>query len=530
MHPRPTDDPSAPAPAPQTPEVLLDALRDHPEWSESERDAQLDRLIARFPADRVRAAVRPRLDDLDGSDAEVILRLVEAHASPDLLRALAEGLLRQPDLPPERVWMALELLDGAGMLPAFPELAERWEELNETLEADESLDQLAEQLETDPDGIWLALEGLAGVEPELRPEIVSGLAEVPLGSGLIEFLRLLGFAHQAETRTAALEALSRPEDDPRLLRAWASLAADHPDAATAARARRWFGGEADRAIASWAGPDRPAPRLVRSVVTALDGRGRATILLSAARPGATRATAAFLCDVWRGIHEVVGQITPDPPGAEGLIAEIIGQVERDLVEGAHGLALDLLAGSLGLCGPEAPPALRYWLEATAGPTFRPHPVPAPFPGWDPASLPFDEMPGRVRAVLDSCPDWLDHSPLTYELAEEILLREGDIPPDPARDSGAYRYLFEHHLRGQLEHYRRMLFWMASFWQASGDTDLGRSALGLAWQLSDAQHVVPAHPFNVALTTRSLIVAQDNLRRGIDPRRAMPATTMRRRAP
>jgi hypothetical protein len=529
MHPRPPDDPSALAPATETPEALLDALRDHPEWSESERDAQLDRLIARFPADHVRAAVRRRLDDLNGSDAEAILRLVEAHASPDLLRALAEGLLRQPDLPPERVWMALELLDGAGMLSAFPELTERWVELNETLDEDESFDQLAEQLETEPDGIWLALQGLAGVEPELRPEIVSGLAEVPLRSGLIEFLRLLSFAHQAETRAEALKALSRPDDDPRLLRAWASMAADHPDAGTAARARRWLGSEADRAIASWAGPDRPVPRLVCSVVTALDGRGQGTIILSAARPGATCATAAFLCDVWRGVHEVVGQITPDAPGAEGLIVEIIGQVERDQIDGAHELALDLLAGSLVLCGPETPPALRYWLEATAGPTFRPHPVPAPFPGWDPASLPFDEMPGRVRAVLDSCPDWLDHSPLTYELAEEILLREGDVPPDPARDSGAYRYLFEHHLRGQLEHYRRMLFWMASFWQASGETDLGRSALGLAWQLSDAQHVVPAHPFNVALTTRSLAVAQDNLRHGIDLRRAMLSTTMRRRA-
>jgi hypothetical protein len=118
--------------------------------------------------------------------------------------------------------------------------------------------------------------------------------------------------------------------------------------------------------------------------------------------------------------------------------------------------------------------------------------------------------------------------LTYELAEEILLREGTTPPNPSRDAGAYRYLFEHHLRGQLEHYRRMLFWMASFWQAAGDTDLGQSALGLAWQLSDAQHLVPAHPFTVAVTTRSLTVAQENLRRGIDPRPAASTTAIRRR--
>ena len=249
----------------------------------------------------------------------------------------------------------------------------------------------------------------------------------------------------------------------------------------------------------------------------VDGRGQGTIILSAARPGALCATAAFLCDVWRGVREVAGQIGSDETGAEGLITEVIGQAERDLVDGASGPALDLLAGSLLLCGPETSPAVRYWVEATAGPAFRAHPVPAPFPGWNPASIPFDEMPRRRRSVLDSCPDWLDHSPLTYELAEEILLREGSTPPEPSRDAGAYRYLFEHHLRGQLEHYRRMLFWMAVFWQASGDIDLGQSALSLASQLSDAQHIVPAHPFTIALTTRSLAVAQENLRRGIDPR-------------
>ncbi len=121
-------------------------------------------------------------------------------------------------------------------------------------------------------------------------------------------------------------------------------------------------------------------------------------------------------------------------------------------------------------------------------------------------------------MLDACPSWIDASHLTYELAEEIALREGDTTPDPRRDAGAYRYLFEHRLQGQLEWYRRMLFWMATFWHAACDDDLGRSALALAVQLSDAQHVVPGHPFTVALTTRSLVAAQHDLRRGIDPRR------------
>ncbi len=121
-------------------------------------------------------------------------------------------------------------------------------------------------------------------------------------------------------------------------------------------------------------------------------------------------------------------------------------------------------------------------------------------------------------MLEACPGWLDDSALTYQIAEEIALREVDPTPDSKRDAGAYRYLFEHRLQGQLELFRRMQLWMASFWQSSGDHDLGRSALSLSWQLSDAQHAVPGHPFTVALTTRSLSAAQVNLRAGIDPRK------------
>jgi hypothetical protein len=88
-----------------------------------------------------------------------------------------------------------------------------------------------------------------------------------------------------------------------------------------------------------------------------------------------------------------------------------------------------------------------------------------------------------------------------------------------RDAGAYRFLFEHRLLGQLERYQRMLLWSAWLWRASGEAELARSAVALAWQLSDAQHVVPGHPFAVALTTRSLAAARRSQprapRRGID---------------
>ena len=470
-----------------------------------------------FPAEQLRGALRPRLRDLGGADGECLLRLVEAQATPELLRELAEALLGQAYLVPERAWEALTLLDGNGLLPAFPDLAERWEELTEALDEEGSLDQLAEQLERDPDEAWLALQGLGAVEPDIRPEIVAGLERVPLGPGLINFLRLLGYSHDPVTRAAALDILAnQPGDDPRLVQVWAGIAADPPDGGVAERARRWLRDRNEPAVVASGEIDRVLPRIVRALVTALDGLGRGTIVLSS-RSGSARTTAAFFCDIERGICEVFGQVDREERVADAVFDEFATQSDLDREEGSPETALALLAGSLLLCGPETPPALRFWLEGTVGPGFRPRPFPAPFPSWDPASLPFDETPERVQAVLSSCPTWLDASMLTYELAEELRLRYPDSPPDPKRDAGAFRYLFEHRLVDRLEHYRRMLFWMAWFWQASGDHDLGRSALALAGQLSDPQHAVPSHPFTIALTQHSLAIAQANLDRGIDPR-------------
>ncbi|MCA1685607.1 MAG: hypothetical protein LC745_06395, partial [Planctomycetia bacterium] len=261
---------------------------------------------------------------------------------------------------------------------------------------------------------------------------------------------------------------------------------------------------------------RPVPSVVRSLVTAVDGEGRGRIVLSASRDG-RRATAAFLCDVSSGVIGLVGEIEPESPRADAAFEEITGGIVGDAVEGATGLAKGLLAGSLLLSGPATPPSWRFWVEATAGHLW-PQPFRTEFPGLAPEPRTPAETAERSMALLAACPDWLDASPLTYEMAEEILLREGDSPPDPKRDSGAYRFLFEHRVQGQLETYRRMLLWTAWFQKSSGREDLARTALELAEQLSDAQNVVPGHPFTVALTTRSLAAAQDGLRRGIDPRR------------
>lgn len=520
MDPQPPD--RSISPDDEIPELLLEAFRAHPEWTERQRDEQLDRLIERVPADRLVIAARARMHDLSGTEGEVILRILEAHATPALLRELGAALVGQPQLAPERTWEVVTLLDGAELLDEFPELVARAEELEELLDEEGSLEQLAEQLEGDPEGTWLALQGLGAVEPEIRPQIIEGLAQGSIGPGLAEFLRLLCFAHDPPTRAAALDALSRPaETHEHLVAVWESIAADHPDTEVVARAQGWLAGRSQDtlpAVVEATTGIQTESNVVRSLVTGLDGQGRGTIVLASYR-GGSLAAAAFVCDVTLGVCDVIGQADLDSPREAGLFEQLVEQTELEVVEDVPELALRLLGGSVLLCGRSTTPTLRYWLEATMPPGFRALPFPTPFPGWDPSVLPFDEMPDRTQAVLDACPSWLDDSPLTYEMAEEIALREGeDSRPDPKRDSGAYRFLFEHRLLGQLELYRRMLYWMASLWQAAGREYLGQSALALALQLSDAQHSVPSHPFTVALSTRSLITAQGNLRQGIDPRR------------
>jgi HEAT repeats len=505
-----------------SPEGMLDALRDDPASGEDARDAQLARIVERFPADRLREAVRGRLRMLSGDDGEAILRLVEAYATPGLLEELAEALEDQPDLPPERAWGALSLLEGAGMLEDFPNLAERWDELGETLEsADDALETLVSQLEEEPEGSWVALQGLGAVEPEVRAEIIEGLARFPTSPGLVNFLRLLAFAHDPTTRLAALDALAgRAELDDEHRLAWAEIAHDHPDAEVRTRAIHLLGPDSDQSLAeALRRPERARPRVIGQLVTALDGAGQGLILIASMDRGRL-VVASFLCDVWRGILEVSGQdddADDNPSLHETIFEEFEAQTERDFVLDAPGLAEGLLAGALLVCEPETNPVLRYWLERTVGPAFRPRPFGGLVRDEELASHALEAMNESVALILGACPDWIDASDLTYEIAEEIALRSGDRPPDPRLDAGAYRYLFEHRLLGRLEHYRRMLLWMASFWQGSGDPSLARSSLALAWQLSDPQHAVPGHPFTVALTTRSLIAAQEDIRASQDRR-------------
>ncbi len=90
--------------ASESPEAILDALRDRREWGEEVRETQLARLVEQFPVEQLREAVRGRLRMLGGADGEAILRLVEAYSTPELLEELADALEVQRDLAPERVW------------------------------------------------------------------------------------------------------------------------------------------------------------------------------------------------------------------------------------------------------------------------------------------------------------------------------------------------------------------------------------------------------------------------------------------
>ena len=513
------------APAPyETPESILAACRRETDPTPEAEDRAVDRLIEGFPPDALRRALRPRLDALDDADGGVVLRLLEALLDPGLAGDLAAALGRQPNLAADRAWEALALLDGAGRLDDHPELVERWDELNDAIDPGDAANGLAEQLEEEPAGSWVALEGLGAIDPTTRVEIIASLADAPAGPGLVAFLRILTFAHDDATRAAALDALFDPaRGDDHHRRAWVEVANDHFDPRVRDRARRRLAadGRSDVEVAAYIAATtdpaaRPIPELVGSLVGTVDGDGIGSVVL-ASRDRDAWVVAAFRCDVDRGIVGIRGQVGPDPASIGDFFGQFAADEPGELIEDDPGLAVALLGGSWLASRATTNPALRFWIERTVGPAFDPRPFAGPFDPDDVVSESLALLAEPSWAILESCPTWVDRSPATFAQAEAILLR-GDAPPDPRRDAGAFRYLFEHHLIGRLDHYRRLLTWMASFWDARGDADLARSALALVWQLADPQNAVPNHPFIIALATKSLAAAQADIRRGLDPRR------------
>jgi hypothetical protein len=342
------------------------------------------------------------------------------------------------------------------------------------------LDEIVARLEDDPDECWPAIEALAELDEEVRAQVLAMLAAHGDRPGIHRLLHLIGSVHDSAVPIEAPTAL------PIIL--------------------------ADRAGGGLVGgPDRPLDRIVRSLVTAVDGDGRGMIMISS-RDRGHRRTAVFSCDVSRGILDAVGEVEVEHASASRLIDEWVHQADGDYVLDVPELAVRLLGGALAMSGPQVPGPVRAWLDATISPGISVPASSATFPAPDLDATPDHDTATWVDLVLDACPAWLDRSALTYELADEIALREGTASPDPIRDVGAYRYLFEHRLIGRLDLYARMLLWMAWLWHAAGRVELSRSAFALGGELSEQQHAVPSHPFTVSLTTRSLRTAQAELRR------------------
>ncbi len=286
---------------------------------------------------------------------------------------------------------------------------------------------IANRLESAPEECWLALEGFAALELESRLAIVDELSKHDGSPATRALFRLMATGDDLEIRKAAQAALSRCGDKlSRRKGGEASvLAVADSDRLERVRPRRIGGKSPSQGVPTMF----ECPRLLGSLVTPLNGEGRGSIVVSASAIN-QRRTAAFLCDVERGICDVIGAVEGESSGAGSLLDQIDCQTGADGVRDVPELALGLLAGCLTLCAPQIPQAVRDWLDGTVGPSFRASAFPATVAGLEPSSISAADMPRRVDALLDRCPSWLDYSPLTFDLAEEILLREGCPVADP----------------------------------------------------------------------------------------------------
>ena len=462
----------------ETPEQILDALRDHPQWNEAERDAAFDRMIQSADLGALEMVAVRRLGSLALNDGDAILRLIEAIGSEDVLTALGQALLVQSDLSADRDWHALSILADAERLGDWPDLAERFAELEEIFEeADSSsIDEWAATMEDDPDGVWVALHGLAMVEPEIRPSIVESLIGLPLNPSLIEFLEVLTDGEDREVGHAARRVLQAANSE----------------------------------VTSREAPPAHTTTIGRCLVSDVDGEGRGKIYLATSRDRGR--VAIFQCDVIRGIVSVTAEdleahrwVDGQDTGYQPIFDTFAAQTDGVYVADQPELTLGLLAGLIGITGTQPRPEVRAMLEQLLGMPLGPRPFPGAIANFDPSTVPHKSMPGLAARVLNARADWVDRSSLTIELAT-ALVAKSLRSADAGRDSGTYRYLFEHRIAERLETYRRMLYWMAAYWDARASADLAQAAVTLAWQLSDPQHAVAANAFAVELITRSLNAA------------------------
>ena len=316
------------------------------------------------------------------------------------------------------------------------DLAERPARIHERAadERDQSwLSEIADQLESDPQECWHAVESLMSVEAELRLSIIDEMAALGSRPGAQMLLRLLSSdADDPATRAAARSALVRVEDEafspcqpvtptettenPRPDGVREPVVAAHPlrgvNAFTRTSRRNWRAAWSRRWTARAA--DRSSSRSTR---------------WTSDEPPRSCATCG-----WASATSWV-EVEPESPEAGGLVDaldQLPGvRLRRDVPE----LALGLLAGSLMLCGPTVPAPVRDWLLGTLGPEFQPAGFPATIPGLDHASIPQAEMPERAAAVLDACPSWLDSVTANLRAGRGNLAPRGADGGRPDRDAG-----------------------------------------------------------------------------------------------
>ena len=181
--------------------------------------------------------------------------------------------------------------------------------------------------------------------------------------------------------------------------------------------------------------NRPAGEVSRPspgdcLVTAVDGAGRGAIGLSASRD-AERITALFLCDVERGVLARSARSRRSRPRRADSCCEVPGS-GGDLESRAQGNSPWVcLPASSVLSGPSVPEPVSHWLERDAREWIRAPGLNGPRPPSRARRLPREpDLLLRADEVLEACPTWLDSSALTFELAEEIALREGQVAVDP----------------------------------------------------------------------------------------------------
>ena len=188
-----------------------------------------------------------------------------------------------------------------------------------------TLREIAEQLESDPQECWQALEGLASVELEVRAldhrRAISSSSEA--GRCYVAAAPVHGTRPSDPTaaRIALPQAGRQACGDRRNRPAGADDFGEHGGRRTRADCARG-GGERSEDVRLAA--ERTGGRFARCLVAPVDGWGRSSIVISVNQM-AQRRTAAFLCDVKRGIRDVVGEVEPESPWAGGLLDDVNNQ-------------------------------------------------------------------------------------------------------------------------------------------------------------------------------------------------------------